>query len=181
MDIKLLVQGILDREGGYVEHLADRGGPTCWGITQAVARANGYTGDMRAMPISFARDVYLKRYWLEPGFDRIAIHSAEIAEELADTGVNMGPAVAAKFLQRALNALNSGGKLYADLTADGKIGPASMAALSAYLKHRGDEGETVLLKALNCLQGAGYIEIAETNHSQETFLYGWLNHRVGLP
>ncbi|WP_276203058.1 glycosyl hydrolase 108 family protein, partial [Enterobacter hormaechei] len=35
---------ILGKEGGYVDHPNDKGGPTNWGITQATARAHGYTG-----------------------------------------------------------------------------------------------------------------------------------------
>jgi lysozyme family protein len=33
-----------------VDHPADIGGPTRWGITQAVARRHGYTGEMHALP-----------------------------------------------------------------------------------------------------------------------------------
>ena len=45
-----LLDGLIEREGGYVNHPADRGGPTCWGITEAVARAHGYRGSMRNLP-----------------------------------------------------------------------------------------------------------------------------------
>lgn len=38
------------KEGGYVDHPSDKGGPTRWGITQTTARAHGYTGDMRNPP-----------------------------------------------------------------------------------------------------------------------------------
>lgn len=180
MNIDVLIDGILQREGGYVDHSHDRGGPTAWGITQAVARANGHTGDMRALPMSFARDVYKRRYWLEPGFGAVSLLSKPIAEELADTGVNMGPQTAGKFLQRALNVLNLEAKLSPDLTVDGHIGPATLNALGAYLKHRREDGERVLLTALNCLQGARYIEIAERDRTQESFVHGWLRARVGL-
>jgi lysozyme family protein len=64
------VQKIIDRtigvEGRYAFHPDDRGGPTCWGISQAVARAYGYTGDMRTMPRPIAVEIYRKRYWEEP-------------------------------------------------------------------------------------------------------------------
>jgi lysozyme family protein len=41
-----LIDALIDREGGYVNHPADRGGPTRYGITEAVARAHGYAGAM---------------------------------------------------------------------------------------------------------------------------------------
>ncbi|HEX5258441.1 MAG TPA: glycosyl hydrolase 108 family protein, partial [Sphingomicrobium sp.] len=50
MDVDTLIDGLIDREGGYADNPADKGGPTCFGITQAVARANGYCGPMRQLP-----------------------------------------------------------------------------------------------------------------------------------
>lgn len=104
-----LIDELLEREGGYVNHPADRGGPTNFGITEAVARAHGYAGPMRMLPRGEAAAIYTRIYWLRPGFDAVAMRSAKIAAELFDTGVNMGPAVAATFLQRALTALNRNG------------------------------------------------------------------------
>jgi len=173
-----LIEPLLAREGGYSNHPLDRGGETNHGITVAVARANGYRGPMQDMTKAQAKDIYRKRYWSGPGFDRIAALSVPVAEELFDTGVNMGPAVGSMFLQRALNGLNRQGADYADLLADGDIGPATLAALRAYLRKRGPEGEEVLLRALNVLQGARYIELAEKRTANEAFLYGWLRTRV---
>ena len=106
---------------------------------------------------------------------------AAIADELYDTGVNMGPAVASKFLQRWLSALNLQGKLYPDLDADGRIGPRTITALQAYLKHRGADGRTVMLRGLNSSQGARYLELAESRPANEAFLFGWMLNRVGSP
>lgn len=174
-----LIDELIDREGGYVDHPADRGGPTCFGITQAVARANGWTGRMRDLPRPVAVTIYRKLYWVQPRFDAVAAQAPAVAAELFDTGANMGPKVAAGFLQRALNALNRGARDYADIAVDGSIGPATLGALAGFLGQRGAAGETVLLKALEALQGERYLHLAEARPANEAFLYGWLANRIG--
>lgn len=171
---------LLGKEGNYVNHPSDRGGETIWGITVGTARANGYNGPMRSMPQSTALDIYERRYFIQPGFDAIAKISEPIALELTDTGVNMGPQVAARFLQSALNGFNRQGKDYADITVDGAAGPATRSALRAFKAKRGAEGEKVLLKALNCLQGARYLELGELRPANEDFMYGWFANRIEL-
>jgi lysozyme family protein len=108
----------------------------------------------------------------------VSEYSPRIAEELLDTGVNMGVGTASKFLQRALNTLNAEGKYYPDITVDGAIGQMTLASLKAFLAHRGDNGHVVLVRMLNALQGVRYIEIAEAKPSQEAFIYGWFLSRV---
>jgi glycosyl hydrolase family 108 len=119
IDVGLLIDGLIDREGGYSNQPADKGGPTCFGITEAVARANGYRGAMRQLPREEAAAIYKRLYWLRPRFDQVALRSPRLAAELFDTGANMGPAVAATFLQRALTALNRNGRDYSDLVPTG--------------------------------------------------------------
>lgn len=180
MQIDELIDSLIEREGGYSNRPADRGGPTNFGITEAVARANGYSGTMRDLPRGEAAAIYKRLYWLRPRFDQVAKRSEAVAGELFDTGVNMGPAVAATFLQRALSALNRDGRDYADLVPDGRIGPATLAALDTFLELRGKtSGQSVLLKALDALQGERYIRLAERRPANEAFLYGWLANRVG--
>ena len=177
-----LIEALLDREGGYVDNPADKGGPTCFGITEAVARAHGYAGPMRQLPREQAAAIYRRLYWLRPRLDEIAVRSWRVAAELFDTGVNMGPAVAITFLQRALTALNRNATDYPDLTPDGRVGPATLAALDAFLRIRGrTSGETVLLRALEALQGERYVRLAERRPANEAFLYGWLVNRIGEP
>jgi lysozyme family protein len=162
LDVDRLVEALIEREGGYVNHPADKGGPTCFGITEAVARAHGYRGPMRQLPRPEAEAMYKRLYWLRPRFDAVGGRSATVAAELFDTGVNMGPAVAATFLQRALTALNRNGQDYPDLVPDGRIGDVTLAALDAFLAVRGQaSGETVLLRALEALQGERYLRLAE--------------------
>jgi len=178
MDIEALLDDLLAREGGYVDHPADRGGPTNWGVTENVARAHGFTGAMRDLSRDAARAIYRARYWTGPGFERVADIAPRLAAELFDTGVNMGPAVAIGFLQRSLNALNRGGSDWSDLDVDRRIGPQTLAALAAFLKLRGPSAEAVLVKAVNALQGARYIDLAEHRPANEAFAFGWLKHRV---
>lgn len=178
-DVDQLIEALIAREGGYVNNPDDKGGETNFGITAAVARANGYGGPMQAMPRSVAVDIYRRLYWLRPRFDEVATRSERIGFELFDTGVNMGPVVAATFLQRALTALNRNGKDYPDLVVDGRIGDGTLAALDAFMRMRKEAGETVLLHALNALQAERYIRLAESTPRDETFLYGWLANRLG--
>ena len=134
---------------------------------------------MRQLPRDDAVAIYKRLYWLRPRFDEVAKRSARIAAELFDTGANMGPAVAVTFLQRALTALNRNAKDYPDLVPDGRIGPASLAALDSFFALRGRSGETVLLHALEALQGERYLRLAERRPANEAFLYGWLANRIG--
>ncbi len=180
MDVGELIDALIDREGGYVNHPSDRGGPTNYGITEAVARAHGYAGAMRSLPREEAFAIYRRLYWLRPRFDQVAKRSQAVAAELFDTGVNMGPAVAATFLQRALSALNRDRKDYPDLVPDGRIGAATLAALDSFFAVRGrNAAETVLVRALDALQGERYIRLAERRPANEAFLYGWLANRTG--
>jgi lysozyme family protein len=179
MSIDKLLNDLIAREGGYVNHPADRGGPTKYGITEQVARAYGYQAAMQDLPRERAVDIYRSRYWERPGFEAVAKRMPKLAEELFDTGVNMGPKVAATFLQRAVNVLNRQASDYPDIGADGDIGQMTLHSLDTFKAKRGAAAEAVLLRAVDALQGARYIEIAERNPSQEAFAYGWIANRVG--
>ncbi len=178
--IEKVIDGILKAEGGYSNDKDDLGGETNFGITAVTARAAGYHGNMREMPVEVARQIYLNRYWLEPHFDQIAVLSPAIAEELCDTGVNCGVPFAKPLIQDALNLLNRQEADYKDLKVDGAIGKATLSALAAFLGKRGKDGEEVLVKVLNIMQGARYIEITRVRPANETFFYGWISNRVNL-
>lgn len=165
-------------EGAYSNHPSDRGGPTRWGITEAVARANGYDGPMEQLPRDQAFSIFKKQYYYKPGFDKIALMSQLLAEELFDSGVNFGPKVPIYWLQRWLNVYNRQENDYPDIELDAEIGLKTIGALRAYLNRRGSEGEMVLLTSLNCSQGHRYLELAEGRHANEDFVYGWVRQRV---
>jgi len=98
-----------------------------------------------------------------------------VAEEMFDTGVNMGISWPGIFLQKVLNAFNNKGEWWPDVRVDGQIGPGTLSALKSYKTKRGERGGVVLLKSLNVLQGARYFDIAN-----ESFIYGWIDNRIKL-
>ncbi|WP_019833761.1 glycoside hydrolase family 108 protein [Sphingomonas sp. PR090111-T3T-6A] len=170
------IAGLIAVEGDFVDNHADRGGPTRFGITEAEARANGYKGDMRDLPIELARRIYTQRYWFAPHLDLVSIRAPHVAGEMFDTGVNMGTKAAAKLLQRALNVLHGDG-----LVVDGAISPggATLKALDAYMAARtAQDGEAVLVELLNSFQGTRYAEIVEGDAKQRTFVFGQIRNRV---
>jgi lysozyme family protein len=168
----------LDLEQGYSNDPNDKGGETNWGVTAVVARAFGYTGSMHDMTRDQALAIYRARYWTQPGFFLVANIDAPIAAHLLDCGINLGTWTAGKFLQRALNALNNGGKSYPDVTVDGAIGAMTLAAMRAFIAVRGEAGRAVLLKMIRAQQAVRYIEIAEGDPSQELYEYGWQLNRA---
>lgn len=178
MNYQDLLNNIIGHEGRYVNNPSDRGGETIWGITLATARAFGYAGPMKDMPRSTAFRIYEERYWLAPGFNRVGAVDMRVAEELADTGVNMGPATAVKFLQRALNTMNQRGKQWPDIGVDGVLGAMTLAAFKSFVQARGQYGLTVLLRMMNAQQTVRYMEIAERDVTQEDFVYGWVANRT---
>ena len=181
MTVEAEIDEVIGREGEYSNNPKDRGGPTRWGITEQVARAYGYKGNMRALPRETAAAIYLRRYWLDVRFDKVATKLPTVADELFDCGINMGQSVAATFLQRSLNVLNRGAKDYPDIVADGAIGAMTLAAIDGYRARRaGAEGVAVLLWMIRALRAGRYVTIAENSPSQEEFEYGWIARQVRM-
>lgn len=168
-------------EGDYSDNQNDLGGKTKFGITEAVARENGYMGEMQKLTLDIAQRIYYVKYWEKMQLNDVCRMSEDLAVELFDTGVNMGIAVATMLLQQALNAFNNQGKLYADIKEDGVMGRATIQALHAFYAKRGIKGSVVLLKTVNSLQCARYIELSQKRQANEEFVYGWVNNRVGIP
>jgi len=106
---------VLKHEGGFVNHPSDPGGATNYGITQAVARRHGYTGDMRDLPIPMAKSIYWSDYWRPIRGDELP---AEVRYAVFDAAVNSGVRQAILWLQRA-----------AGVKDDGVFGPQTLLAV----------------------------------------------------
>jgi len=113
---------LIGHEGGYSDHPSDPGGRTMWGVTERVARSHGFTGDMRTLTRDEAKRIYRADYW-EP------IRAEELPQQVRfdvfDGAVNSGVKQSIKWLQAAAGA-----------TADGVIGPKTLAAVNAMTSDR---------------------------------------------
>lgn len=178
MNVTDIINGVIGVEGRYSNNPNDPGGETMWGVTKENARLAGYMGEMKDMPRETAFKIYSVRYVNGPHFDLVAKISAPIAAVLVDTGVNMGVHVASGFLQRALNIFNRCGTDYGDIELDYNVGGNTVSALQSFLQKRAPDGESVMLKALNCLRGERFISIAEHNPKEEDFEFGWFRNRI---
>lgn len=164
---------LIEREGEYDNDPSDSGGETRWGITKAVARAYGYQGEMRDLPVSVASEIYLRRYWTDPGFARVQVIAPGLAECLLDYGVLTGQETAAAHLQRALNHFNRQGTDYADVKTDGRIGTLTLAALAGFKAKRGAAGLEVLSDLVESMHRVYLVELTERRQKDEKFAYGW--------
>ena len=115
MDFDQAFQLLMGDEGGYVDNPADPGGATCWGVTERVARAHGYTGPMRDLPLATAKAIAKAEYWDPYQCDQF---DGRVGFLVLDAAYNGGHP--AQWLQRA-----------AGVAQDGDIGPVTIAAVRA--------------------------------------------------
>ena len=175
----------LKHEGGYTNDKDDLGAETYKGISRKY-NPSWYGWKVidqyklnKGFPKILDTDVnldnevkkfYKANYWDVNLLDQVK--SQNVANEMFDTGVNMGVGRAAQFLQKALNLLNKNNKIYDDVVEDGKMGKNTLDALEKCVAHKGDE---FIYKVLNILQGQHYIEYMTKSPTQEKYAYGWLS------
>jgi lysozyme family protein len=179
------LERLLEREGGWVDDPADRGGETYCGISRR--HHPGWSGWRRidaakrakSFPLALERDRYLPRmvahfykskFW--DAFDGDGQEDGRLASALLDTSVHLGHSVATKLLQEALNLLNRNGRDYPDLVVDGIYGPRTRVALTTYMAQR--DAPMTLLKLLGILRGSHYVALLRSDSSQERYARGWL-------
>lgn len=180
--IGLILAAVYADEGGYVNHPNDPGGATRYGVTEKVARAEGYTGDMRNFPMHCTEsekvcsdDIYLRKYIEAPGYLPLIPIEPAVADEMVNTTVNMGAPRPSKWFQQSLNEL-AGTKL----VVDGKVGPASIAAYKLLQSQKGKVQACVaMLDALDGRQRLEYDRLVRVNPKLSKFYKGWVNNRIG--
>ena len=151
---------LLRVEGGYSDDENDKGGKTKYGITEEEARDFGYKGDMQDLTKDFAKNIYLKKYYLGNKLDKVV--DDKVALSICDWAVNSGRN-GTKNAQITINQLTN-----ANLDVDGIIGNKTLEALNSI-----DPGK--FLEVYHNLQRIYYKGKVEADRTQEGFLTGWLN------
>ena len=163
-----LIAGIIKREGGYVCHPADRGGPTNWGITlktlQSTRKGMVNADDVAALTRAEAATIYRERYLNGP---RISTLPVVVQAATLDYAVHSGPRRAITMLQRACNDLLP---KCDPLKADGIIGPATRLRV---VKAINEVSGAAVVNALCDLRIAHLKAIVRGDKSQRAFIKGW--------
>jgi lysozyme family protein len=108
---------LVAHEGDFADLENDAGGKTRFGVTEAVARAAGYAGDMRELPLNLAKSIYRSQYWDAVRGDELP---ADVRYYVFDAAAASGVRQSILWLQRALG-----------VAADGVLGPVTLAAANA--------------------------------------------------
>jgi lysozyme family protein len=157
-DVESQIADILRREGGFVDHPADRGGPTNRGVTRAaLARYRGHAvtvDDVRNLTEAEARNIYRNDYFTSPQLHRI--HDPYVACLAFDCSVNHGPHRVIRWLQQIVGVID-----------DGILGDTTEVAVNGYEPVR-------LYNRLLAKRIVFYGEIISRDHSQAVFALGWL-------
>ena len=191
-DFKTAYAITMKHEGGYVKDPRDVGGETYKGIARnfnpgwpgwkIIDEAKGKTRQAKSFPDcltlpeydelnkEMVPNFYKEKYWDCYLADTIPWQL--IANELFDTGVNMGTQRATLFLQRSINILKMRKDIITTdpLIVDGIFGPKTHKALTTMKP----DYVRVLYNLLNLMQGNHYVGYIEQDFRQANFLVGWL-------
>ena len=148
---------VMQSEGGSVNDPLDKGGETNFGVT--IGAWGAYLGraiqpgEMKALTQEKVKPFYKSMYWDKVRGDDLP---AGVDYAVFDFAVNAGVGRAAKFLQRAVGAVD-----------DGAIGPGTLALVAKITPGK-------LLQNFAEQKEAFYNTLADKNPTQQKFLKGWL-------
>lgn len=149
---------MIKSEGGYVNIKEDAGGETNLGVTKAAWAAYLkrpiQEGEMKNLTPDIVKPFYKSQYWDKVNGDSLP---SGVDYAVFDFAVNGGASQSAKFIQRAVGT-----------TADGAIGPATMALIMK-------SEPATLLESFSNQKREFYNNIVAKKPTQAKFIKGWLN------
>ncbi len=164
-DIWKEIDKAIAREGGYINHPADRGGPTNMGITQKTLTLyfgkEQLVADVYNLSKQTARDIYYTNYYIKPDIKSLPDLIKPI---MLDMVVNSGKR-GIKILQHLLTCYN-----YQPGKIDGYIGPKTIYAAKVAAEDMGND----LVRKLIKRRVIFYENLVKADDSQRVFLAGWI-------
>ena len=159
MTTEKIIDGIIKREGGYVNNPADRGGATKYGITWSTLKA--WRGrivtaeDVAGLDEDEARQIYESEYLVKPKIDKI--NSVFLRVFVLDSAVQHGPGKAIRWLQKIVGA-----------PVDGILGPMSLSIINQV-------DSDSLYKRMVAERCRFYGRLITKDPTQAVFAAGWAN------
>jgi len=172
-DFKAALDATLQSEGGYVNDPQDSGGETYRGVARKYhSKWEGWIRvDLLKQQANFPKSLdsdevlqqqiakfYEINFWDKLQGDRI--DDQEVANSIFDFGVNAGVRMSAKLAQLSVGA-----------TADGVIGPKTLALLNA-------QDRTKFLSLFTVSKISRYVALCEKNPKNRKFFYGWVRRAL---
>ncbi len=192
-DFQAALAHTLKHEGGYADIPGDTGGETYKGISRKwypdwpgwliiddLKQTHSGSALNKALSNSKPLDQRVQEFYISERWEPLRcaeIDSQAVVNELFDTSVLMSKKWATRFLQRALNVLNQNQAFYPDITVDGRMGPGTLRTTKDCLSVN---NESLLVKIMDGLELARFINIMDKDPTQEKFARGWITHRISI-
>ena len=154
MAFQEIVERVIEREGGYVNHPSDPGSETNMGISIKAHPKE----DIKNLTKKRAIEIYHRYYWIPSKALQLP---DKLQETYFDMAVNMGTSRAVKILQEACNSRGC------KLVVDGRIGPKTMKASKKINKSR--------LQVYRILY---YTDLIRRRKSLKVFIVGWIRRAM---
>ena len=162
--IRALVN-LLKKEGLYSNDPKDRGGETAYGVSRVHHPEMWMDGPPSLEDIAA---FYFREFWTPLRCDSFTFG---VADEIFDSGVNVGIRRVSRWLQKAYNLVRP--ESWVELVVDGKIGSRTIRAVNRICR-KDTAWESALIVALN-----GYQFIHYERQNDHHHIRGWLSKRVG--
>lgn len=165
MTVDDMVEHILETEGGFVNHKADRGGATKYGVTQGTLslwlKRLASVDDVRNLTKETAEEVYKSTYYYGPRIDTLP---EALQPQIFDMSINHGPRRAIVLLQDVLNVAGY------TCSSDGVLGPTTRKLAEQAYTAMG----SYLINAISERRELFYNAIVAGDPRQAAFINGWI-------
>jgi len=191
MTVDEILADVLAREGGYVEHPNDRGGPTNLGITMRTLEAwrgrRCTRAELKRLTRDEALQIYRRLYVEQNGIQRFDGHP--IQAQLVDSAVLSGPVAAVKDLQQVLGVTVDG--IAGDVTYGAAVGmptdvlgrrlavERTMRLVSIVARDR-QRFRATLKASLETASVAAVERVVTQDQDQSAFLRGWVTRSLSF-